>query len=269
MPSTNYFKFGASGKLSVTRGGFKVGAAGGADYGPTSSTGFWNGVTPPVGGYTIYVNKASQGPSIHVANNDSQCIFKLKAMGATGSTIENVLAWANGQSNILVMTSELTVGDITPPTYTIGQAALGGKIAYINGGGLSGTSGFVVYHSSTPFSTGGGSGTYVTTAREIGTGQSNTAAIVAAGGSVSGTPVYFADTLNVNGYSDWYLPSWDELRQIYINRGSLSPMATNVTYYSSTDYSASHWRGINFAFGSDSLVGKGFSGGAVVAIRSF
>ena len=112
MPSTNHFKFGASELLSATRGGFAVGVKSGTDYGPTSLTGFWNGITPPVGGYTIYVDKASQGPSIHVAYDNTECIKMLLHMGATGSTIENVLAWANGQSNMAVLSDELTVGDL-------------------------------------------------------------------------------------------------------------------------------------------------------------
>ena len=37
--SHNHFKFGASGISSATRGGFSVGVKGGADYGPTISTG--------------------------------------------------------------------------------------------------------------------------------------------------------------------------------------------------------------------------------------
>ena len=112
QPSTNHLKFGASGISSATRGGFSVGVTNGADYGPTSTTGFWNGVKPPVGGYTIYVDKASQGPSIHVASNDSQCIGMLLAMGATGSTIGDVLAWAAGQSNMAVLSEELVIGDL-------------------------------------------------------------------------------------------------------------------------------------------------------------
>ena len=112
MPSTNHFKFGASGISSATRGGFSVGVTNGADYGPTSTTGFWNGVTPPAGGYVIYVDKASQGPSIHVAANDSQCIGMLLEMGATGSTISDVLAWAAGQANMAVLSAELTLGDL-------------------------------------------------------------------------------------------------------------------------------------------------------------
>jgi hypothetical protein len=112
MPSTNHFKFGASAISSATRSGFKVGVKGGADYGPTSTNGFYNGITPPVSGYTIYVDKASQGPSIHVASDNNQCIFFLKSFGSTGSTISDVLAWAGGQSNIHVATSELTLGDL-------------------------------------------------------------------------------------------------------------------------------------------------------------
>jgi hypothetical protein len=110
--SSNHFKFGASGISSATRGGFSVGVKGGADYGPTISTGFWNGVKPPVGGYTIYVDKASQGPSIHVAADDAQCITILKAMGATGSTIGDVLAWVGTQSNMAILSAELTLGDL-------------------------------------------------------------------------------------------------------------------------------------------------------------
>jgi hypothetical protein len=113
QPNTNHFKFGASGINSATRGGFSVGVKGGADYGPTSQTGFWNGVKPPIGGYTIYVDKASQGPSIHVAYNDTECIKMLLHMGATGTTISDVLSWASTQSNMVVLSAELTIGDLS------------------------------------------------------------------------------------------------------------------------------------------------------------
>ena len=41
-----------------------------ADYGLS----FYTGVEPPTGGYTIYLNKATGGPSIYVANNDTELI---------------------------------------------------------------------------------------------------------------------------------------------------------------------------------------------------
>jgi hypothetical protein len=42
--------------------------------GPTSETGHYNGINPPTGGYVIYVNKSSDGPSIYIASNDAELI---------------------------------------------------------------------------------------------------------------------------------------------------------------------------------------------------
>lgn len=96
----------------ATRAVFKIGVDGSVDYGPTDQTGFYNGITPPASGYTIYVTKETQGPSIHVANDDTECVFFLKSFGATGSTISDVLAWANNQVNVWVQTLNLTISDL-------------------------------------------------------------------------------------------------------------------------------------------------------------
>jgi hypothetical protein len=114
----NFIKSGTTILTSVVRRNVHIGIEGLAEYGPTDNTGFYNGITPPVGGYTIYVLKESQGPSIHVANNDSQCIFFLKSFGATGTTISDVLAWSNEQANLWVTSSDLTSADLV--TYTAG-----------------------------------------------------------------------------------------------------------------------------------------------------
>ena len=277
QPSTNHFKFGASGILSATRGGFSVGVKDGADYGPTSTTGFWNGVKPPVGGYTIYVDKASQGPSIHVASNDSQCIGMLLAMGATGSTISDVLDWAAGQANMAVLSAELTLGDLpgAPATYTIGQAALGGIIAYINGGGSTGTSGLVA--TAADISTGaewGCLGTAITGASgiDIGTGNQNTIDIIAECPE-PGISAKLCVDLVEGGYNDWYLPSENELDALYVNRDSIGGFTNNL-YFSSTQSSFPPLQVPNLARGID------FNGGVhlnlpknsvhyVRAIRSF
>ena len=239
QPSTNHFKFGASGILSATRGGFSVGVKDGADYGPTSDTGFWNGVKPPVGGYTIYVDKASQGPSIHVASDDAQCIGMLLAMGATGSTIGNVLAWADGQANMAILTAELTLGDLPGggTTYTIGQAALGGIIAYINGGGSTGTSGLVASVSDISTSAEWGCiGTALSGAdgTAIGTGNQNTIDIMA-GCATAGIAARICGDLTQSGYSDWYLPSKDELNALYTNKAYIGGFA-DYAYWSSSEY---------------------------------
>ena len=110
---------GSTTKISVTKNtNFNVGAEGADDYGPTESTNFFNGITPPPSGYTIYVHKVSQGPSIHVANNDNECIFFLKSFGATGDTISNVLAWATNQTNLWVQSVDITNSDILNVTPT-------------------------------------------------------------------------------------------------------------------------------------------------------
>jgi hypothetical protein len=102
--ATNFVKYGSTSKnVLIKSNNFNVGSDDIDDYGPTSSTGFYSAVDPPINGYVIYVDKATQGPSIHVAQDDTACIFFLKSFGSTGSTINDVLLWAQNQSNILVV----------------------------------------------------------------------------------------------------------------------------------------------------------------------
>ena len=114
----NVIKSGITTLDAVVKADFRVGIEGVTDYGPTTSTGFYNGITPPPSGYTIYVTKVDDGPSIHVANNDTECIFFLKSFGSTGTTIVDVIAWANVQTNIWVTSADLTAVDLVTPTPT-------------------------------------------------------------------------------------------------------------------------------------------------------
>ena len=67
-----------------------------ADYG----TSFYNGVTPPAGGYTIYLNKASGGPSIYCPANDTQLVsITNQIAGANYTTAAQCLAYFAGQSD--------------------------------------------------------------------------------------------------------------------------------------------------------------------------
>ena len=72
----------------------------------------------------------------------------------------------------------------------------------------------------------------------IGTGAQNTIDIVAQAGNVAATSaaVYCSDLVS-GGYSDWFLPSRDELNQMYVNRVALNTGLTNL-YWSSTEYTA-------------------------------
>jgi len=96
----NSFKYSTESQtLSLKKGNFYIGV-GDVDKGPTSTTGYYNGITPPTSGYTIYINKASNGPSIYVANNDSQLIGLTNGFSGqnfTGAT--QCLNWYLGQSD--------------------------------------------------------------------------------------------------------------------------------------------------------------------------
>jgi hypothetical protein len=99
----NGFKYSASAQSSsLKKGNFYI-ATGDVGKGPTSTSGFYNGITPPPGGYTIYLNKESGGPSIYVAYNDTELIsLTNKIAGASYSTVNECLNYFTGQSDKLV-----------------------------------------------------------------------------------------------------------------------------------------------------------------------
>jgi len=69
----------------------------------------------------------------------------------------------------------------------------------------------------------------------IGTGQANTDSIVSHCGT--GTAAYLCHILTLGGYSDWYLPSQDELNKLMIFRANHAPIAdlSSYGYWSSTE----------------------------------
>ena len=88
---------------TLKRNNFLIGVNTSVIYGPTSSTGFWNGVVPPTSGYTVYAQKTVNGPSIRTASNNNELITIAKQYGGTNiNTIYDALNYFNGQSNNLV-----------------------------------------------------------------------------------------------------------------------------------------------------------------------
>lgn len=75
----------------------------------------------------------------------------------------------------------------------------------------------------------------------IGTGEQNTADIVAQSGNVAATSAakYCSDLVS-GGKSDWFLPSKDELNQMYVNRIAVGDFSTdyNSLYWSSSESDA-------------------------------
>ena len=72
----------------------------------TADTGatFYTGITPPTNGYTIYVNKASGGPSIYCPANDTQLIFVTNQIaGANYTTAAQCLNYFATQTDKIVV----------------------------------------------------------------------------------------------------------------------------------------------------------------------
>ncbi|MES1215634.1 MAG: DUF1566 domain-containing protein [Bacteroidota bacterium] len=120
--------------------------------------------------------------------------------GAQGDCNDNDAAINPGAGNCLV----------------IGAHYQGGIIAYIDGTGLHG---LIAAPGDQGLASWGCLNTTISGAdgTAIGTGNQNTLDIIA-GCSQAGIAAKICADLVLNGYDDWYLPSKDELNQLYINR---------------------------------------------------
>ena len=85
----NAIKYNVSAEtLALKKGNFWIGT-GDVGKGPTSSTGFYNGLEPPAGGFTIYLNKASGGPSIYTVSNEAQLTALTNSISVSTNLIKN------------------------------------------------------------------------------------------------------------------------------------------------------------------------------------
>jgi energy-coupling factor transporter ATP-binding protein EcfA2 len=107
----NSIKYSVSAQtLALKKGNFWVGT-GDVGKGPTSTTDYYNGVTPPAGGYTIYLNKASQGPAIYTVGSDAALIsLSNRIAGQTFETAAAALAWFATQTDKMVFNADYDGG---------------------------------------------------------------------------------------------------------------------------------------------------------------
>jgi len=100
----NSYKYAtASVANTIRKSNIALGVNTNVDYGPTTTTDFWSGATPPTNGYTIYVTKSIQGPSIQVASSDSQLVTFIKQYDSTITSASGALDWAVRRNNILIV----------------------------------------------------------------------------------------------------------------------------------------------------------------------
>jgi hypothetical protein len=101
----------------------------------------------------------------------------------------------------------------------------------------------------------------------LGTGNQNTLDIMA-GCATAGIAARLCGNLVLNGYSDWYLPSKDELNKIYLNKSAIGGSFSNY-YWSSSEKDANTAYLQYFTDGYQTSNGKNLSAMAVRAIRAF
>ena len=112
------------------------------------------------------------------------------------------------------------------------------------------------------------------TATAIGWGYRNTRAIILAGNTDTGTASALADSyaVTVGGVvvDDWYLPSLDELNEMYIRKTNIGGFDESDLYWSSTDSTSTNARRQRFNNTGENWTGSGkFSLHKVRPIRAF
>jgi hypothetical protein len=104
------------------------------------------------------------------------------------------------------------------------------------------------------------------TATALGTGRANTNAIIASHG-IGSYPASLCKNLTLGGFSDWYLPSKDELNQLYINRETIGGFAS-ANYWSSSEFNNYFAWTQSFGDGSQDAFSK-YNTYCVRAVRAF
>lgn len=139
---------------------------------------------------------------------------------------------------------------------SVGENWAGGKIAYIfqpaDPGYVAGeTHGIIaaIADQSTGTSWGCYGSILGADGTAIGTGEANTQAIVD-NCSTAGIAARICTDLNQSGYSDWYLPSIDELQELFNNRTAIGGFSTTSYYLSSTEYNSNYPWFIYFSNGA-------------------
>jgi hypothetical protein len=150
---------------------------------------------------------------------------------------------------------------------TIGLAYGGGIVFYLDG---TGQHGLISATSDQGTGVQWYNGSYISTGASgtaVGTGQANTTAIV----TTQGAGTYAASTcdqLVLNGFSDWYLPSKDELQELYLQKTIVGGFTSNY-YWSSSEIAGTYAWSQRFSDGFQYNLGAKWIPDYVRPIRSF
>lgn len=116
-------------------------------YGSTAATGYWNGKTPNVGGYVVYVSVSPpSSPTIYVADNDAQLISLCNQLfGSNVTTVEAALQTFNGSTSTCCVNMDYpnivttNIGPNLDAGYTPSYSRSGTTWSDISGSGYTST----------------------------------------------------------------------------------------------------------------------------------
>ena len=206
----------------------------------------------------ITVTGATKGALSGTGTTRSLAISDINV--ADGGTVTVAITSPAGYS-ITGSPKNALVYRLTVANITIGMNYRGGKLAYVLQSGDSGYDANVPHgliaatadqHTGIVWITGGstqtswvnGSG-YGGTSTALGTGQANTNAMKNQSGYDGGAAKVCDDYVNTDTgsgvYTNWYLPSQDELNKLYLNRVAIGGFAATYYWSSSENLAGKAW----------------------------
>jgi hypothetical protein len=216
--------------------------------------------------YPPYLHNITQKGFVYATTPNPTLSNSVSNLGANGGGYSTFLNGLTPSTTYYVRTyatnslgttygNQMSFTTCIPQTFTVGQAYGGGTIFYVDCSGLHG----LIAANSTHTVTTAATCTNVVAGISdgINAGQNNTNLLVASCGA-SNNAAYYCDTLNYNGYSDWFLPSGEQLFRLATNLPSSNfyGQAQTSNYYSTsflvvfmnTPFSQGYTNGSNVPF---------------------
>ena len=231
-----------------------------------SSTGAITGTSTTAGSYSFTVKAENAAGNVTQLFTDDLYVTPAwtdnTLVAFTYNTAYSDEVVATGSPTYTISSGTLPTGLSLNPTYNIGDTGPGGGKIFITPSTAGNSTG--KYFEVAPVGV-EVTRTWVTGANQlaavtgadgtaIGTGAQNTIDIVAQSGNVAATSaaVYCSELVS-GGYSDWFLPSKNELNQMYVNK-----VALNTSFSAAGNYWSSSESAANRAWFQSFFVGAQF-----------